>query len=277
MTTETNLYDLHMHTPLCKHARGEPEDYAAVAHRRGLHGIVFTCHNPTDDGWSPGVRMDMADFDTYVRMIERAREAWKGRIDIRLGLECDYVPGMEAGLEKILDRAEFHHVLGSVHPHLKDYQNRYFNGDPVAFQHTYFEHLALAAESGLFDTLSHPDLVKNIAPEVWSFSQMEETIGAALDRIASAGTAMELNTSGLLKALPEMNPGPAMLTQMRKRGIPVVVGSDAHDPERVADAFEDAFDILTAVGYTEINGVLGRKLRPLSIDSARKALRPLDS
>lgn len=273
MTTETTLYDLHMHTPLCKHARGDPEDYAAVARQRGLHGIVFTCHNPTEDGWSPGVRMDMAEFDTYVQMIERARETWAGRIDIRLGLECDYVPGMESGLEKLLDRAEFHHVLGSVHPHLRDYRERYFNGDPIAFQHTYFEHLAMAAESGLFDTLSHPDLVKNIAPEVWNFPQMEETIGVALDRIASAGTAMELNTSGLLKALPEMNPGSPMLAQMRKRGIPVVVGSDAHDPERVAGAFEDAFDVLTAVGYTEINGVLGRKLRPLTIDSARKALR----
>ena len=49
------LYEMHMHTPLCKHARGEPEDYAAVAERRGLKGIVVTCHNPTNDGWSPGV------------------------------------------------------------------------------------------------------------------------------------------------------------------------------------------------------------------------------
>ena len=46
------LYETHMHTPLCKHAAGEPEDYAEVAQRRGLKGIIVTCHNPAPDGFS---------------------------------------------------------------------------------------------------------------------------------------------------------------------------------------------------------------------------------
>jgi histidinol-phosphatase (PHP family) len=183
---------------------------------------------------------------------------------------------MEAGLEKLLGRAEFHHVLGSVHPQLEEYKDRYFDGDHTAFQQTYFDHLARAAETGLFDTLSHPDLVKNIAPRHWSYADMEETIGTCLDRIASEGTAMELNTSGLNKALPEMNPGGSMLVQMQKRGIPVVVGSDAHDPDRVAAAFEEAFDLLVAAGYAEINCVLERTARAIPIDSARRSLRPIE-
>lgn len=276
MTTERILYDMHMHTPLCKHARGEPEEYAEVALQRGLKGIVFTCHNPADDGWSPDVRMSMAEFDTYVGMIERARAAWAGQVDIRLGLECDYVPGMEAGLEKLIGRAEFHHVLGSVHPQLTQYKKRFFDGDHTAFQRTYFDHLARAAESGLFDTLSHPDLVKNIAPQQWSYAQMEETIGECLDRIAAEGTAMELNTSGLNKALPEMNPGLSMLMQMQQRGIPVVIGSDAHDPERVAAAFEEACDLLVAAGYAEIHNGPERPRRAVAIDAARRSLRPLE-
>ena len=50
MTPDPLLYEMHMHTPLCKHAQGAPEEYAAVAQQRGLQGIVVTCHNPTDDG-----------------------------------------------------------------------------------------------------------------------------------------------------------------------------------------------------------------------------------
>ena len=68
------LYEMHMHTPLCKHARGEPGEYAAFAERRGLAGIVVTCHNPTNDGWSPYVRMGVAEFDQYVAMVENARQ-----------------------------------------------------------------------------------------------------------------------------------------------------------------------------------------------------------
>ena len=43
------LYEMHMHTPLCKHAIGEPEEYAAMAERRGLAGIAVTCHNPCNE------------------------------------------------------------------------------------------------------------------------------------------------------------------------------------------------------------------------------------
>ena len=41
--------DYHMHTPLCRHARGEPEEYAAEAVRKGLAEICFTDHVPLDD------------------------------------------------------------------------------------------------------------------------------------------------------------------------------------------------------------------------------------
>ncbi len=266
------LYDSHLHTPLCKHAVGEPEAYAWVAQQRGLKGIVFTCHNPMENGLSAGVRMGVSELGTYVEMVARARTAWVGQVDVRLGIESDYAPGMEPWLEKLHGMAEFHHVLGSVHPHLQYYQERYFNGDIFAYQHTYFEHLAMAAETGLFDTVAHPDLVKNAAPSAWDPEGLMDVIRPSLDRIAATDTAMELNTSGLGKGFGEMNPGPVILAEMHERDIPVVIGSDAHVPERVAADFEDAFDRLSAAGYTHVNIVLDRKREALPIARARESL-----
>ncbi len=203
------LYDSHMHTPLCKHSRGEPEEFAAVAEKRNLKGIIITCHNPgpTPD-FSARVRMTMAQFDDYVAMVERARQAWAGRIDVRLGLECDYMPGLEPFLEKLLTRADFNHVLGSLHPMLDYYKDAYMNGDDFAFQQLYFEHLAQSAETGLFDTLSHPDLVKNMFPQTWRVEPLLDDIRRSLDRIAKTGVAMELNTSGSAKIHPRNEPEP---------------------------------------------------------------------
>ena len=267
------LYETHMHTPLCKHARGEPEEYAAAAEERGLKGIVVTCHNPTDDGWTPRVRMSVEEFDEYVEMVDRARDTWDGRIDVRLGIESDYVPGMEPWLEKLHGMAEFHHVLGSVHFHLDMYKERFFDGDPKAFQRTYFEHVAMSAESGLFDTVAHPDLVKNFAPDQWDLQQTMELILPCLDRVAAAGTAMELNTSGLNKSVPEMNPGMEILEEMRTRDIPAVIGADAHDPHRVAEKFEGALDALELVGYSHTSIFLNRKRREIPINEARSSLK----
>ncbi len=263
---EPVLYEQHMHTPLCRHARGEPEEYAAVAQRRGLKGIVVTCHNPTNDGWSPGVRMSVEELDDYVEMVERAREEWQDRVDVRLGMESDYVPGMEAWLEDLHGRADFNHVLGSVHPHLKDYKERYFTGDSAAFQRTYFDHIAMAAETGLFDTIAHPDLVKIVSPSEWNYEDVADAVRQCLDRIAATGTAMELNTSGLNKAVAEMNPGRAMLGEMQQLGIPVVIGADAHDPHRVAANFEDALEVLSEAGYAQVSFFLNRERQDLPID-----------
>lgn len=267
------LYDTHMHTPLCKHAKGEPGDYAAAAEKRGLKGIIVTCHNPGPNGFSARVRMEMAQFDEYVDLVERARQVWDGRVDVRLGLECDYIPDMEPFLETLLRRADFHYVLGSVHPQLPYYREQYDTGDPIAFYETYFDHLALAAESGLFDALAHPDLVKNVYHKEWDAARLLDIIGRSLDRIARTDVALELNTSGLHKTMREMNPGPVMLREMCTRHIPVVVGSDAHEPHRVAADFGQAFDLLEMAGYEGVSFYLDRQRQPVSIFAARASLR----
>jgi histidinol-phosphatase (PHP family) len=83
---------------------------------------------------------------------------------------------------------------------------------------------------------------------------------------------MELNTSGLNKAIAEMNPNPRMLRAMREREIPVVVGGDAHTPQRVGDRFLDAYSLLGEAGYGEVSYFLGRERQVLPIEVARRSL-----
>jgi histidinol-phosphatase (PHP family) len=266
------LYETHSHTPLCKHAEGDPEEYAAVAEVRGLRGLIVTCHNPLPDGLSSSVRMDLDQFDQYVALVDRARDAWRGRVDVRLGLECDYLPGLEPFLEKQAASQPFDYLLGSVHPHIREFQAMFWKDDPRAFQVAYFEQLAEAAELGLFDCLAHPDLVKNQFVDTWSVAAVMDDIRRQLDRIAATGIAMECNTSGLNKLIPEFNPGPEIAREMFKRGIPVVVGSDAHVPGRVADMWLAAYNHLEAAGYTQVCYFLERRRIDVSISEARASL-----
>ena len=120
--------------------------------------------------------------------------------------------------------------------------------------------LSIGHRTGLFDTLAHPDLVKNEAPDEWNFARIEPHIQRALDRIAKTGVAMELNTSGMNKALPEMNPGPRILSFIRERGIPVVIGADAHRPQRVADRYEQALTMLDELGSSMTGNVPSAKV-----------------
>lgn len=267
------LYESHCHTPLCKHANGLPGDYALVAERRGLKGLIVTCHAPLPDGLGIEHRMAPEQFEAYVDLVAQAREEFAGRVDVRLGLESDYLPGYEWWAEKLHARVPLHHVLGSVHMQVPHYKAKYFNGDAFAYQQTYFQHLAESAETGLFDTLAHPDLVKNEAPHEWRFARIQPHIQRALDRIAKTGVAMELNTSGLNKALPEMNPGPRILELIRERGIPIVLGADAHRPARVADRYEQALRMLDELGFERVSFFLERRRHDVPIGEALASLR----
>ena len=217
--------------------------------------------------------MDPSQFDEYVAMIHGTRARFAGRLDVRLGIESDFYPGVEPWLRELHARAPLSHVLGSVHYQVSDYRKLFYTGDVFSYQELYYEHLALSAESGLFDTLAHPDLIKNESPADWNFERMRPIIARALDRIAATGVAMELNTSGVNKALPEMNPGPRILEFIRARGIPVVLGADSHKPQRVGDGYETALRLLAEIGFREINFFLDRKRQTVAIPDALASLR----
>jgi histidinol-phosphatase (PHP family) len=268
------LYESHCHTPLCKHAHGTPEEFAAAALERNLKGITFTCHCPLPDGNSAHVRMSPEQYPEYLDLIAAAREAYAGKLDVRTGIESDFFPGVEPWLEKLHARAPLSHILGSVHYQLAPYRKAYFRDDVVAYQRLYFDHLAMSAETGLFDTLAHPDLIKNESPSQWDFERLRDDICRALDRIAATGVAMELNTSGKLKSLSEMNPSLPQLILMRERGIPVVIGADAHIAERVGDGYVEALELLRKAGYTEVSYFIDRKRQNVSIDDALASLAP---
>ena len=199
-------------------------------------------------------------------MIEKTRADFAGRVDVRLGLESDYMPGMESWLEDLHQKADFSYILGSVHPQTQEYQAIYLEGSSrLAYERSYFENLANAAESGLFDCLSHPDIVKIVHPKQYDVSDHLDTIRRALDRIARTGIAMELNTSGVNKPYPEMNPGMEILREMAERNIPVVLGSDSHDAYRVGVDFDKALDKLESVGYESVSYFLDRRRCDLRI------------
>ena len=275
MNVSPILYESHMHTPLCGHAKGNPTEYAAIAYQCGFSGINVTCHNPPVDGWCPRVRMREDQFDDYVALIEATRVEWNGRIDVRMGMEFDYAPHMEEGIAHQQTWATFNHRLAGIHPQLEDYRERYYTGDDLEYQRTYFDHLGQAAESGLFDTLAHPDLIKNEVAATWDLTVVWDDILNMLDRVAAAGVAMELNTSGLNKRIREMNPGREILAEMNRRNIPVVIGADADAPKRAGIDYDRALLTLQEVGFTNVNIFLDGQRVEIPIVAAIESLAPV--
>lgn len=225
------------------------------------------------DGYWPSVRMSDSEFDTYVAVVQRAANAYKGKLDVSLGLESEYFPGYEKWIENLHKRAPFDYILGAVHWQAKEYLNKYETGTIENFRRTYFDQLAASAETGLYDCLAHPDLVKNYHPDSWCFAIIKNSVTAALDRIAKTGVAMELNTSGLNKSYSEMNPGNEMLKMMAERKIPIVLGSDAHKPVRVGEHFITALNNLVESGFEHVSYFKKRERIDLKISDVISSIK----
>ena len=221
-----------------------------------------------------GARMRMApdELDAYIDDIKTLRDLYAGRVDVLLGLEADYVPGFENIVACQVNAHDLDVVIGSVHPQIPEYRARHFVGDTFAYQKTYFEHLGDSAESGLFDVIAHGDLIKQLMPRSWSLSRILPDICHALDRIADSGVAMELNTSGWRKRLRECMPGPRILYEMAQRRIPVTLGADAHQPERVGENFDQALALLDAAGYRQVSFFRNRERFEVPLLAARATL-----
>jgi histidinol-phosphatase (PHP family) len=81
----------------------------------------------------------------------------------------------------------------------------------------------------------------------------------ALDRLAAAGMAIEISTAGLRKLVGEIYPSLPLLGWACERGIPVCFSSDAHKPEQVGFAFDQAIGLARKAGYCEYVRYRGRK------------------
>ena len=73
-----------------------------------------------------------------------------------------------------------------------------------------------------------------------------------MEQIAESGIAIELSTAGLRKPVGEIYPDRAFLEMVVDAGNPIALSSDAHTPEQLGFEYEQAMELLSDVGVTEI-------------------------
>ncbi len=261
--------DYHMHTPLCRHATGEPLEFAAHAIAAGLAEIGFSDHNPMMEDDFDDWRMRLGQLDEYIALVGQARSA-QPSLRIAIGLELDYLPGQEDWIVELAGRHQWDYLIGSVH-YIEsgwDIDNpsklaRWENRDVAEVWSAYYDRLTRAAESRLFDIIGHVDLCKK-----FGFSPREDFMPVAqrfLEAAASHGVAIEINTAGLRKPCHEMYPSHAILETARRLRVPITFGSDAHAPEEVGADFDRALALAINCGYTHSLRFVGRRARAVRL------------
>lgn len=243
-------YHLHLRAPdeSLDHTVEGVERFVEVAAERGIDEIGFTEHvyyfTQTRVLWTAPyhLRHSAYDLEPYVDAIVEAK---RQGMPVKLGLEVDYVRGREEETRDLLATYPWDYLLGSIH----FIGDAGIDGEPALIHEVgveeawrrYYEALGLAAESKLFDSLAHPDLVRMFGPEIpWDWN----AVAGSLD-----GVCLEVSSAGLYKPHAKLYPNPELLARARERGAGITLASDAHVPANLGRDLDKAIEHAGAAGY----------------------------
>jgi len=255
------LINYHSHTNWSD-GQAALEEMIAGAQAAGLAEFGISDHYaPFPDGRQVDWALSPAFLPEYVERVLAAKEAETSGLIVRLGLEIDFFPETIEQAKETLARYPFDYLIGSVH--FVKPGPRFF---PIDFDASYWEALSpeevntvwrlywrqvrALAESDCCDFIGHLDLPKKYGylPTV----DLTAEANAALDAIAAAGLAIEINTAGWQKPIGEAYPSLSLLRAAHGRDIPLLINADAHTPATAAAGYHRAHALAREAGYAEL-------------------------
>ncbi|MCR5808041.1 MAG: PHP domain-containing protein [Clostridiales bacterium] len=207
--------DLHTHT-YYSHGAGSPRDNVLAAIDRGLECIAISEHGPGHFTFGVrGKKLERLNFE-----IAELRREFADRIEVRNGLELNVTGFGRSDCPK--NREDYGVVIIGYHKSVAPF-NRHALGiwgesllgiknDP----HRNAEGILAAAEACRADIISHPNL----------YLKVDVPYMAKCCR--QLGILLEVNSARVTLSKQE-------LIAIKEAGCGLIIGSDAHTPERVGD------------------------------------------
>lgn len=184
------------------------------------------------------------------------RKRYKGPVKFTIGLEVEFVEGFEEETIRSLEKYGPRIENGLIGVHSLPVDGRYINVDyrqniaaaartlgPRNLSELYFKTMikAVKADLGPYKPkrIAHPTMLALYGKHFPEFHDVQELMEEFVATVKDKGYALDLNTAGLVYPddCQEIY-GEALLPFIKKYNVPVSLGCDAHEPERIGDGFD---------------------------------------
>lgn len=249
----------HTHTLRCKHADGTARDYVEKALELKMDIIGFSEHAPFEQ--DPfDCRMDYAELDEYLDTLDGLKDEFDGQLKICKGLEIEYLEKYTKYYEYLLQDKKIEYFILGEHifeTPSGEYGNIFLCDSTEPFV-DYAKAIARALPTGMFAYLAHPDvfMINRLA---WDYN-CDKATDIILEAVTKNGTPIEYNANGIRRKIQDPSlagydiyPHINFWEKAFEAKLPIIVGSDAHEPAAIWDeSMDEAYSILTERGVTPI-------------------------
>ena len=248
------ISNYHTHTARCHHATGKDEEYIKRAIAEGVKILGFSEHAPYiyPDGYVSFYKMTPNEAGEYFSSLNALREKYRDKIEIHIGYEAEYYPALWEKTfeywEKSSNPPEYL-ILGQhfVKEEYSETGERIVHSasgtDEQDMLAQYVNTVIEGLNTGAFTYLAHPDVIDFRKDEDFYRQEVEKIIVAA----KRLSVPLEINLLGMKSK--RHYPTPLFWEVASAHSPDVIIGSDAHNPERVADKNEIAAALRFADRY----------------------------
>ncbi|MBU3182354.1 histidinol-phosphatase HisJ family protein [Clostridium psychrophilum] len=265
-----NITDHHVHTEFSGDCDTPMEVIINKAKELGLKEVMFTDHMDFDYP-SKDINFEV-DYKKYIKVLEKLRIKYK-EMDILMGIEVGYQPGLNESINKLLNSYDFDFVICSIHAWngaALDKGDLFKGRTQQEGYRAYFECLKYTLNNfDNFDVVGHLDFINrygDFANKTIRYDDYKNILDEILSMIINKGKGIELNTSGLRYKLNSMHPSREILKRYLELGGKIItIGSDAHVVKDLCADFDKAIMQLKEIGFKEITTFKNRKLNFIKI------------
>ena len=255
----------HTHTVRCRHASGTEREYIETAIARGLTDLGFSdhCPMPFPTEYRSTHRMDVEEFPEYMETLLALRKEYTDRINIHIGLEVEYYPLVFPEFLKLIAPYPVDYLILGQHFLDNEFDSHSHCNLPTDSEErlaAYAAQVSEALETGAFSYFAHPDMF-NFTGDDATFRKYMMPVLQIAKRM---NIPVEYNLLGL--AHDRCYPTRRLFRLAADMGVPIIIGCDAHEPNRVAARMEllQAYHFLNDLAVKPIDELKFRRI-PKSI------------
>ena len=260
-----DLCNYHSHFTFCD-GRAPAEDFVNAAIEAGFHSYGISSHSPLpfETDWS----LKRSEVGNYLREMQRLKRIYASMLEVYVGLEIDYLNDEYGPSSLYFQQLPLDYRIGSVHyvvnpergemmdmdGRVEDFRrnlDKVFAGDLKLLIKNYFQASMRMVELGGFDFVAHADKVAMNGslcdPEIVDSNWFRNMMMDYLRVIAEKGVMMEINTKAYGRR-GMLFPDVRYFKELRELKIPLMVNSDAHEPEKINQGRAEVFGLLREAG-----------------------------